>query len=66
MDLIIAAALTGFIVGVLVGGSRRRPTSKPPIKPVPSGGRMRDAYGLPTGYIPRPQGDTPNPPPSDP
>jgi len=47
-------------------GSLRPTTSKTPIKPAPSGGLMRDAYGCPVGYTLRPQGGTPNPPPSDP
>lgn len=43
-------------------------TPKPDIvpKPQPPSGRVVDVYGRTIGYIPRSQGDTPNPPPSNP
>ena len=49
------------------GNSSGGPTTpKPPIKPQPTGGHLVREGRLWGGYQPRPQGGTPNPPPSEP
>lgn len=49
------------------GPTTPKPRAIPP-KPQPPPGRIVDVHGMTIGYIPlpRPQGGTPNPPPSDP
>ena len=41
-------------------------TSKPPVKPEPTGGHLVREGQMWGGYQPRPQGGTPNPPPAEP
>lgn len=48
------------------GGSPTTPKPNFIPKPQPPRDRVTDVYGRTIGYQPRPQGGTPNPPPTDP
>ena len=57
---------TRFDEGQTQRGNGGPTTPKPPIKPQPAGGHLVREGQLWSGYQPRPQGGTPNPPPSEP